>query len=106
MENENTAKTIEKYDNYTFLEFAVKPSLFEEYIRALKEFKQYELIDSIFENYLEIIIKAYSKFQNPYVGFSIELCQKSKKISKLFHLITIVILILKKLLILLRKACL
>jgi len=94
MEFENSSeslKVIEKYENFTFLEFSVKPSLFEEYIHALKNLGKFEITDSIFENYLEILIKAYSKQQNPYVSFSLETCQKSKKISKLLQLLTIVI---------------
>lgn len=83
-------EVLTKYENYTFLEFSIKPSLFEEYIISLKELKKYELIDSIFDNYIEIIIKTYSKTQNPYLNFSLEVCQSSKKISKLFHLLTIV----------------
>ena len=94
MENENSAseakKILEKYDNYTFLEFCIKPAMFEEYIQALRVLNEFMLIDSLFENYLEILVKNYSKFQNPYQGFTLENCQKSKKVMKLMHLITIV----------------
>ncbi len=62
-------KILEKYENYTFLEFSVKPALFEEYIQALSNLQ----------------------FQNPYLNFSLEICQKSLKISKTLHLLTIVL---------------
>ena len=91
MNNENAKKILEKYENYTFLEFSVKPALFEEYIQALSKLEQFELIDSVFENYLELLIKTYAQFQNPYLNFSLEICQKSLKISKTLHLLTIVL---------------
>ena len=87
---DHNIEILNKYEYYTFLEFSVKHSLFEEYIVSLKALKKYDLIDSIFDNYLEIIIKTYSKSQNPYLTFSLEICQDSKKILKLFHLLTIV----------------
>lgn len=91
MEIENKNKEIlRKYENYSFLEFSIKSSLFQEYIIALRELKFFDIIDSIFENYVEMIIKIYSKNQNPYFSFSLETCKKNKKISKLFQLATIV----------------
>ena len=93
MECENTPEffqIMEKFEHFSFLEFSVKPSLFEEYIISLKNLKKFEICDSIFENFLENLIKSYSKHQNPYLMFSLEICQKFKKIAKLFHLLTIV----------------
>lgn len=37
MEEENTENKLLKYKDYTFLEFSVRPSLFQEYVKIFYE---------------------------------------------------------------------